>query len=227
VQRLLRQSTTDATQAQNISALLDVQAVRSTLLCLGLDMMADGIDAPWSTVRRFQQHVAAVCATPWPAACSHITSLLLPSLRKVLDSSSRSQVDLYNETKNKRTVLVGSHYVPVVLDFAKEMDLYDFSTQRMILDVLMITLFKHNVQTAELSALSCLQTLAEFAMKQGPVENRLIAIQILQTSMQRVQREPLNRVVPLVICSSAWRFLDIPQNYFWTDGGCNGGGVFL
>lgn len=46
------------------------------------------------------------------------------------------------ESKVKKTVLVGSLFVPVVIDFAQELKKYDVAVQRILLDILMVTFFK-------------------------------------------------------------------------------------
>lgn len=66
----------------------------------------------------------------------------------------------------------------------------------------MVTFFKQDVRPVELAAVSALQGLAEFAAADGSVENRLLAIQILQTAVSRVGTEGLSRAVPLVVMSS-------------------------
>lgn len=46
------------------------------------------------------------------------------------------------ESKVKKTVLVGSLFVPVVIDFAQELKKHDVAVQRILLDILMVTFFK-------------------------------------------------------------------------------------
>jgi len=168
-------------------------------LAIGLDKLSSSIPIPWISAQRFQQHVASAGALPWTVPSGRFTSLVLPALRGVLDSPNRLVV---GATNSKKTILVGSLFVAVVIDFHRELDKHDFLTQRCILDILMVTFFKQDVRPVELAAVSALQGLAEFAAADGSVENRLLAIQILQTAVSRVGTEGLSRAVPLVVMSS-------------------------
>lgn len=105
-------------------------------------MLAAGVSITWITAQRFQQRVAAACALPWfnPPV---FTAVVLPGLRSVLDSPIRIMIAGETfESKVKKTVLVGSLFVPVVIDFAQELKKYDAAVQRILLDILMVTFFK-------------------------------------------------------------------------------------
>ncbi|WWD18729.1 hypothetical protein CI109_103183 [Kwoniella shandongensis] len=186
--------------SQTISALFDAEMVRAILLSLGLEMLSNSVPIKWNTAQRFQQHVASFCAFPWSDPIERITSIILPSLRSALDSSARVIITGHHtlESKTKKTALVGSLFVPVIIDFGNELGKYDYLTQRLILDILMVTFFKQNVRPVELAALSALQTLAEFVHTCECAENRLLALQVLQTAIVRVERESVIRAVPSV-----------------------------
>ncbi|KAK4689023.1 hypothetical protein P7C73_g1090, partial [Tremellales sp. Uapishka_1] len=188
---------------QATSALRDSQYVRSALLSLGLDMLSSGVEIPWVTLQRFQQHVASACALPWisdPRA-SGVTTLILPALRQVLDSSVRIPIGVHNQSK--KTAMIGGVFVPVVIDLGEQLVKSDFTSQRCLLDILMVTFFKQNTRPVELAALSALQTLADFASQDGSVENRLLAISILQTAVSRLERESFFRAVPAIFAIMA------------------------
>lgn len=105
-------------------------------------MLAAGVPITWIAAQRFQQRVASACALPWfnPPV---FTAVVLPGLRSVLDSPIRITIsgDTF-ESKMKKTVLVGSLFVPVVIDFAQELTKYAVVVQRILLDILMVTFFK-------------------------------------------------------------------------------------
>jgi len=185
----------DTEQSQTVSALHDALAVRADLLAIALNMLSAGISIPWISAQRIQQHVASACDAPWTRPTEALTSLILPALRDVLDSSHRIVVGPPNA---KKTCLVGALFVPVVIDFFREFDKHDFLTQRCLLDIMMVTFFKHDVRTVELAALSALQSLAEFAAGNQSVENRLLAIQVVQTALSRMETHCLSRAVPYV-----------------------------
>nr|XP_018262073.1 uncharacterized protein I303_05088 [Kwoniella dejecticola CBS 10117]OBR84231.1 hypothetical protein I303_05088 [Kwoniella dejecticola CBS 10117] len=190
--------------SQTISALMDSQSVRCSLLSLGLDMLSAGVPIPWVIAQRFQQHVASCLASPWSNPIEGITALILPSLRGVLDSSARITISGQTfESKAKKTALVGALFVPVVIDLGGELGKFEYLTQRVLLDILMVTFFKQNVRIVELAALSSLQTLAQFVATTECAENRLLALQILQTAPVRMDRESVIRAVPSVFATIA------------------------
>lgn len=178
-------------QSQTLSALQDAQAVRASVLALGLDMVTTGVSIPWTLAQRFQQHVASACALPWTPPIDSLTTMVLPALRDVLDSPQRLTI-----STSKKTILVGSLFVPVIVDFSRELEKHDFLTQRCLLDIFMVFFFKHDTRPVELAARAALQALAEFAANDASVENRLLAIQILQIAVSRMERESLSRAVP-------------------------------
>jgi hypothetical protein len=174
------------------SDLSDTHMLRANLVTMGLDMLASGISIPWDAAQRFQQHVAATCALPWQLPNQGITNLVLPSLRNVLDSAHRIS------TRGQKSILVGSLFIPVVIDFGNELRKHDFLIQRYLLDILMITFFKHEVRIVELAAIGTLQTIADFVALPGSTENRLLALQILQTALSRLDAHSLLRVSPSI-----------------------------
>lgn len=178
--------------------------VRASLLRLGLDMLASGIAISWSTAQRFQQHVASACALPWSAPSDGIVNLILPALRQVLDAPRH----LTKGGQNKRTVLVGSLFVPVIVDFANELRKHDYFTQRCLLDLLHVTLYKQETKTVELAILGTLQTVADYASTPVSTENRLLALRILQTAIARIDHKSLVRVSPPIFMSVAKAFVD-------------------
>jgi hypothetical protein len=191
-------------QSQPVSALVDTQMTRSSLVALALDMLASGIEIPWSTAQRLQQHVAAACALPWPIPNEGIVNLVLPALRQVLDSPVR----LSAGSHGKKSVLVGSLFVPVVIDFANELRKHDYLTQKCVLDILMITFYKQDVKVVELAALGTLQTVADFVALPGSSENRLLAIQILQTAISRIETHSFLRVSPTIFAVIATAYIE-------------------
>jgi hypothetical protein len=184
--------------------MVDTQMVRSSLVALALDMLATGIDVSWTMAQRIQQHVAAACALPWPIPNEGIVSLVLPALRQVLDSAHR----LSTGTATKKTVLVGSLFVPVVINFGNELRKHDYLTQRCLLDILMVTIYKQDVKVVELAALGTLQTIADFVALPGSTENRLLAIQILQTAISRIDTRSFLRVSPSIFAVIATAYIE-------------------
>lgn len=173
--------------------------VRASLLALGLDMLSTGMEIGWIAAGRFQQHLASACAMPWTSPADGLTSLVLPALRQVLDSPLRLNVSgTMGPDKTKRTTLVGAIFVPVVIDFGKTVGNQDEMVQRLILDILMTVFFKHNVQPVELSALNALAILADCVKSSQCSEHRLLAIQIIQTTLTRLRKESLIRSAPSV-----------------------------
>jgi hypothetical protein len=177
--------------------------VRANLLALGLNMLANGIPIPWNTAQRFQQHVASACAIPWSAPSEGIVNLILPALRQVLDSSHH----LTSGGQSKRSILVGSLFVPVVVDFGNELRKHDFFTQRCLLDLLHVTLYKQETKTVELAIFGTLQTIADYVLAPVSNENRLLALRVIQTAMARIDHKSLVRVSPQIFTSVAKAFV--------------------
>jgi hypothetical protein len=184
--------------------MVDTQMVRSSLVALALDMLATGVEVPWGMAQRIQQHVAAACALPWPVPNEGIVSLVLPALRQVLDSPQR----LSNGNQGKKTVLVGALFVPVVIDFGNELRKHDYLTQKCLLDILMVTIYKQDVKVVELAALGTLQTVADFVALPGSTENRLLAVQILQTAIARIETPSFLRVSPSIFAVIATAYIE-------------------
>ncbi|OXG10991.1 hypothetical protein C366_06495 [Cryptococcus neoformans Tu401-1] len=185
-----------ADQSQTDSGRVDSQNVAYSLIFLGLEMLAAGVPITWIAAQRFQQRVAAACALPWfnPPV---FTAVVLPGLRSVLDSPIRIMISGETfESKVKKTVLVGSLFVPVVIDFAQELKKYDVAVQRILLDILMVTFFKQDVTRVELSTYSAVQKVADFVLTGECSENRLLALQILQIAVTKIERDKIIRAVP-------------------------------
>lgn len=180
-----------------VSALLDAVTVRANLLALGLNMIASGVEIPWITAQHFQQHIGRAVAVPWDQPYAPLTTLILPALRSVTDSTHRLSIGpLTLDGKAKKTALVGALFVPIVVEFGRELLLHDETVQRKILDILHAVFFKQNTRTVELAALGALQSVAEVVKDGENVENRLLALQILHTAVNRVAKDSLVRAVP-------------------------------
>nr|XP_019045323.1 hypothetical protein I302_05712 [Kwoniella bestiolae CBS 10118]OCF24253.1 hypothetical protein I302_05712 [Kwoniella bestiolae CBS 10118] len=210
IEELLAEEVASITQlrpgraSQTVTALMDSQSVRCSLLSLGLDMLSSGVPVSWMTAQRFQQHVASCLSLPWTNPIEGITSLVLPSVRSALDSSARITISGQTfESKAKKSALVGALFVPTIIDLGGELGKFEYLTQRTLLDILMVTFFKQNTRTVELAALSALQTLAQFVATTECAENRLLALQILQTAPVRMDRESVIRAVPSVFVTIA------------------------
>lgn len=178
--------------------------VRASLIALGLEMLASGTHIPWKTAQRFQQHVAAACALPWSAPSDGIVHLILPALRQLLDAPHH----LTSGGQNKKSVLVGSLFVPGVVDFGNELRKHDYLTQRCLLDILHVTLYKQETRTVELAILGTLQTVADYASTPvSSTENRLLALRVIQTAIARIDHKSLIRVSPPIFTSVAKTFV--------------------
>ncbi|WVF68781.1 hypothetical protein IAT40_003553 [Kwoniella sp. CBS 6097] len=190
--------------SQAMRAVSDSQSVRCSLLSLGLDMLSVGVPISWSAAQRFQRHVASCLALPWSNPIEAITALVLPSVRDAIDSSARIAISGQTfDNKAKKMTLVGSIFVSIVVDLAGQLEKHNYLTQRTLLDILMVTFFKQNVRPIELSALSALQVIAQFVATTECAENRLLALQILQTAVGRMERESVVRAVPSVFATIA------------------------
>lgn len=129
---------------QALAALSDAWTIRAAALALGLHMLAAGVPCEWKVLQRFQQHVAAACAQPWPTPADAITGILLPALKQVLDATVRITVQTTDDDdkEGKKTALVGSQFVSVVISFASGLSKWDFMVQRYILDIVLVVFFK-------------------------------------------------------------------------------------
>lgn len=123
-----------------LAAVGDAWTIRAATLSLGMNMLAASVPCPWMVLQRFQQHAAAACDQPWPTPCDSITSIMLPALKNVLDSPLR--VGITQDDDRKKTALVGSLFVSVVINFASDLVKWDFVVQRHILDILLVVFFK-------------------------------------------------------------------------------------
>jgi len=161
-------------------------------------MMATGVEIPWSSAQRIQAHVSQSLSLPLRnISFDPVCTLVLPMLRSVLDSPKHLTIGSQSvESRTKKTALVGALFVPLVIELARDLGKYDFSTQRTVLDIMYTTFFKQSTRNVELSALGALQSIADFVSQDGSVENRLLGLGILQTAMGRVERDSLVRAVP-------------------------------
>jgi hypothetical protein len=123
-----------------LTAVADALTIRAATLSLGLNMLASGVPCEWAVLQRFQQFAAAACDLPWLSPCDAITSIMLPALKNILDSPRR--IATTQEADEKKTALVGSLFVPVVIKFASVLHEWDFVVQRHILDILLVVFFK-------------------------------------------------------------------------------------
>lgn len=159
-------------------------------------MLAAGVACEWALLQEFQLCVAATCALPWQSPRETITGLLLPGLKNVLDSTARISVN-NGDDKERKSIIVGSLFVPIVVEFANSLVQEEVLVQRYILDILLVVYYKHNVQQVELQALNTLQTLAVFAADRlQSIENRLLAVQILNTAENHMTKDKFSRVLP-------------------------------
>jgi len=161
-------------------------------------MMATGIDILWPAAQRFQAHVAQALSPPIRAnSLDPVCALILPALRSVLDSPHRITISQQSiDSRAKKTALVGALFVPLIIELGRDLDAYDFMTQRVVLDILYTTFFKQSTRPVELSALGALQSIAEFVSKNGSGENRLLGLGILQISLGRMEKDSLVRAIP-------------------------------
>lgn len=124
-------------------------------------MLAHGNSIPYILSQRLQQHIAAACALPWPTAEPYgtILSVVLPSLRRLLDSTAilpekatsnhvlasigtGEQAPDATAVKVKRRKLVGSLVVPLVVSFASLLDMEGSKGKTVILDLLLVMYYK-------------------------------------------------------------------------------------
>jgi len=186
------------TQSQTVSALVDSEKLRADLVALGLEMISAGIEIPWPSAQQFQVHTAQALSPPLrKVPLDPVCTLVLPALRSVLDAPHRITIGSQSvDSRTKKTALVGALFVPLIIELGRDLDVYDFMTQRTVLDILHVTFFKQNTRTVELSALGALQSIAEFVNKQGSSENRLLGLGILQIAIGRVEKDSLVRAIP-------------------------------
>lgn len=177
--------------------------VRANLIALGLEMLASGIEISWTTAQRFQQHVASACALPWSIPSEGVVHLILPALRAALDSPHH----LSPGGQSRKMVIVGALFVPVVIDFGNELRKHDYMTQRCLLDIIHVTIYKQELRTVELAVLGALQTIADYAAAPSSTENRLLALRILQTALSRIAATNMLRVTPPIFSSVAKAFV--------------------
>ncbi|GFZ50618.1 hypothetical protein JCM24511_08376 [Saitozyma sp. JCM 24511] len=187
---------------QTLAALADAQLVRSSLLSLALWMLASGVPIPWVSAQHLQQHVAALCVVPWSQPTEGLAHLMLPALRAVLDSPAKAPTNPHvTSSKDKRTSLIGSLFVPIIIEFGNELEKQNLLAQRSILDILMVTFFKQNLRVVELAAMGSLQAVAGYVSRADCAENRLLAISVIQTAVERADKGSLARVVPTIFCT--------------------------
>lgn len=106
-------------------------------------MLASGVPIPWVSAQHLQQHVAALCVVPWSQPTDGLAHLMLPALRAVLDSPAKAPTNPHvTSSKDKRTSLIGSLFVPIIIEFGNELEKQNLLAQRSILDILMVTFFK-------------------------------------------------------------------------------------
>jgi hypothetical protein len=95
--------------------------------------------------------------------------------------------------------LIGALFVPIVIEFGRDLLAHEYMVQRALLDILNVVFFKHNTRTVELAALGALQSIAELVKDGESSENRLLGLQVLQSAMQRVEKDSLVRAIPYVM----------------------------
>ncbi|RXK35793.1 hypothetical protein M231_06931 [Tremella mesenterica] len=194
IDSLLSEVVANTQQLPSLS-LIDAHLVRTSLLALGLDMLAHEIPIDYPTSQKFQQHVASACSLPWPEFDKGITQLLFPSLRGLLDSPVKMQVG-GGMSKVKKMGLAGGVFVPIVLALAGQLGHVGFVEQRCLLDMLLVTFFKHNFRPVELLARKALTTLGEYLTFATCSENRLLAIRTIQVALTNFDRPSITSTAP-------------------------------
>ncbi|CAK9780474.1 hypothetical protein CC85DRAFT_283464 [Cutaneotrichosporon oleaginosum] len=192
----------EADTVHALTAVADALTIRAAALSLGLNMLAAGVPCEWTVLQRFQQFAAAACDLPWPSPCDAITLILLPALKNILDSSRR--ISATQDADEKKTVLVGSLFVPVVIKFATVLHDWDFVVQRHILDILLVVFFKHNVRSVQLHTEDALRATSYYASTATNAQNGILAIQVLRTAQERMDRNKFSHVVPQLFINVAW-----------------------
>ncbi|BEJ14085.1 hypothetical protein CspHIS471_0312590 [Cutaneotrichosporon sp. HIS471] len=186
-----------------LTAVADALTIRAATLSLGLNMLAAGVPCEWAVLQRFQQFAAAACDLPWLTPCDAITSIMLPALKNILDSSRH--ISTTHDGEGKRTALVGSLFVPVVIKFATVLQEWDFVVERHILDILLVVFFKHNVQAVQLQAADALRATAHYVSNATNAQNGILAIQVLRTAQERMNKFKFStNFVPQLFVSVAW-----------------------
>ncbi|WVO14301.1 hypothetical protein L204_101933 [Cryptococcus depauperatus] len=190
-------------QSDTVGGLADVQNVTYSLISFGLEMLASGVTISWMAAQRFARHVKAACSSPWLHS-TMFTAAMLPALRSVLDSSARILISSdTHETKTKKSALVGNLFTGMVIEFGDEIEKYDFISQRTLLDIMMIVFFKQNVVPIQRLARNILFKIADLVSMANCSQNRLLALQVLQVAIIRVEREAISRAIPLLFSKVA------------------------
>lgn len=140
-------------------------------------------------------------------------STVLPALRDVLDSAKQVKVSATQSTEignKKKVALVGSLFVPAVIEFAGVLADKPVLAQRYILDILLIVFYKvcrcsrrelikkQNVISVLHPAMNALQNVAIFIEKSDCADNRILALAVVQAALDKMRREDLARIMPYV-----------------------------
>lgn len=120
-------------------------------------MLAAGLPMHPNALHRFQQHVASGCALPWLHPQEGLVRIVLPSLRRLLDSSAilkqeqpisnaiASAADVLTKSDVKtpgKATLIGSIIVPAVIDFTSVLGDWDHLARKTVLDILLVVFYK-------------------------------------------------------------------------------------
>jgi hypothetical protein len=107
-------------------------------------MLASGIEIPYVSAQRFQQHVAALCALPWQEPSGGMEAIVLPAMRDLLDSPRQisTSATSFEIGERKNMAMVGSLFVPAVIEFGSILADKQLLSQRCMLDILLVTFYK-------------------------------------------------------------------------------------
>lgn len=188
---------TQAKSTQSTSALKDAQVLRAELLGLSLDMIAAGIDIPWSSIQRIQQHVSEACEPSWTVDSPSTVMTLLAALRRVLDSPKRLSVRNPNSSSDVNSyALVGALFVTVAIGFSRELPTFGYTEKRLVLDIIFAIFFKHSTAPIDLAALAAIQDIADFVATETNVDLRLLGLEIIQVASDRMIKDSITRAIP-------------------------------
>lgn len=122
---------------------------------------------------------------------SHSFSVLA-NLKRVVDSSKRSQAVQSLETTIKTNELIGTHFlniVPSILSSAIDLSSLTYLQLRDALEILAITIYKHSLPNhlAEL-VVSALHSISNLLIKNISYDNRLLILLIFTSFLRREER---------------------------------------
>jgi hypothetical protein len=121
-----------------------VRSVSHALLTrLRADLTRRKHSQPWLMLSSSEARSFPSRCVPWSQPTEGLVHLMLPALRAVLDSAAKAPTNPHvTSSKDKRTSLIGSLFVPIIIEFGNELEKQNLLAQRSILDILMVTFFK-------------------------------------------------------------------------------------